>query len=159
MGCTNYVTAEDILQIEKSIAKDKKYITPPVIRVDFTKYFNSKDSKVRMAAAIKKASLIKSSVNVKSTTEHRNKKLTSKTKIELLTSVDTKNVPKEFLQYAIAADMDHVKELQGGGTDTKNDLIPLNLSVNRSSGVQISHAIKNFSIGQEFTIEVIGDYI
>ncbi|MBE0388756.1 hypothetical protein PLUTE_a5074 [Pseudoalteromonas luteoviolacea DSM 6061] len=44
-------------------------------------------------------------------------------------------------------DVDHVVDLQLGGSDTLSNMLPLNSSVNRSLGSQIHHQIKNLPPG------------
>jgi len=44
-------------------------------------------------------------------------------------------------------DVDHVQDLQLGGSDTLSNMLPLDSSVNRSLGSQIHHQIKNLPTG------------
>ncbi|MBE4582508.1 hypothetical protein BOO34_14575 [Vibrio navarrensis] len=44
-------------------------------------------------------------------------------------------------------DVDHVHDLQLGGSDTLSNMSPLDSSVNRSLGSQIHHQIKNLPLG------------
>lgn len=53
-------------------------------------------------------------------------------------------------------DVDHTIDLQLGGSDTVDNMNPLDSSVNRSLGSQIHHAIRNYPDGTvfgKFTIE------
>ncbi|MBC8060374.1 MAG: hypothetical protein H7Y18_06885 [Clostridiaceae bacterium] len=47
-------------------------------------------------------------------------------------------------------DIDHTLDLQLGGADDILNMNPLDLSVNRSLGVQIKNAIQNYPIGTKF---------
>jgi len=47
-------------------------------------------------------------------------------------------------------DVDHTIDLQLGGADSILNMNPLDMSVNRSLGVQIKNAIKDYPIGTEF---------
>lgn len=69
-----------------------------------------------------------------------------------------KKYKDEFGQDSIPAnhDIDHIVDLQLGGTNDISNLAPLDRSVNRSLGVQIKNAIKDYKDGTifgEFTIE------
>jgi hypothetical protein len=56
-----------------------------------------------------------------------------------------------------AEDVDHIIELQLGGSDTLENMRPIDRSVNRSFGAQIRHRIKNVPIGTPVKNVTIGD--
>ncbi|MDE2595235.1 MAG: HNH endonuclease [Sphingomonadales bacterium] len=60
-------------------------------------------------------------------------------------------------QIAPGNDIDHVIDLQLGGSDTVSNMLPLNSSVNRSLGAQIQHQIKNLPQGTVVNRVTIGD--
>ncbi|MGJ5037601.1 MULTISPECIES: RHS repeat-associated core domain-containing protein [unclassified Bradyrhizobium] len=54
------------------------------------------------------------------------------------------------------SDIDHMVDLQLGGSDTVSNMWPLNSSVNRSLGAQIQQAIKNLPVGTAINRVTIG---
>jgi filamentous hemagglutinin len=54
------------------------------------------------------------------------------------------------------SDIDHVVDLQLGGSDTVSNMLPLNSSVNRSLGAQIQQQIKNLPTGTVINRVTIG---
>jgi hypothetical protein len=55
------------------------------------------------------------------------------------------------------SDVDHIIDLQLGGSDTVRNMLPLNSSVNRSLGAQIQLQIKNLPPGTRINRVTIGD--
>lgn len=58
---------------------------------------------------------------------------------------------------AKGSDIDHIIDLQLGGANTVRNMWPLNSSVNRSLGAQISQQIKNLPAGTKINRVTIGD--
>lgn len=54
------------------------------------------------------------------------------------------------------SDIDHMVDLQLGGSDTVSNMWPLNSSVNRSLGAQIQQRIKNLPVGMVINRATIG---
>lgn len=76
---------------------------------------------------------------------------TVKTKVERTTSASSifkKHYGSDSIQKGF--DIDHVIDLQLGGIDDISNMSPLDRSVNRSLGVQIKNAIKDYPIGTVF---------
>ena len=76
---------------------------------------------------------------------------TIKTKVERTTSgssIFKKHYGRDSIQKGF--DIDHVIDLQLGGIDDISNMSALDRSVNRSLGVQIKNAIKDYPIGTVF---------
>jgi filamentous hemagglutinin len=55
------------------------------------------------------------------------------------------------------SDVDHMVDLQLGGTDTISNMSPLDMSVNRSLGAQIYQQTKGLQLGTKINNVKIGD--
>jgi hypothetical protein len=66
---------------------------------------------------------------------------------------------KKTIYYSVPSgyDVDHVIDLQLGGADGILNMNPLDKSVNRSLGTQLSNEIKDYDIGTSFGKFTIGD--
>jgi filamentous hemagglutinin len=64
---------------------------------------------------------------------------------------------REYGPVTVGYDIDHLKDLQLGGSNVLSNLWPLDSSVNRSLGAQIQHQIQGLPPGTKVNRVTIGN--
>lgn len=122
---------EAATELIEKISKDNK-----VVNIELK--FKDGWSDAQKLAAQNKVNALSNAYTVKTQVERK----TSASKI-FKKHYGSNSVPKGF-------DIDHTIDLQLGGVDDISNMLPLDRSVNRSLGVQIKNAIRDYPVGTVF---------
>lgn len=164
-GSSKFVVKRGFSTVSKAVKKAKNTITTGIKKIGkrILSWFGGKKTAKKTAKKVVTSSKKKVNIELKynaSWTKEQRKQAKAKVRVlsknrTLKTKVSKRsNKAKAFRKKApnvpFRCDVDHIIDLQLGGEDSFNNMWFLDSSVNRSLGVQIANAIKQYDIGTEF---------